>query len=182
MPLLIVLLVVGGVLALWLLLFPLWLWRRYRLGKARRRLWPFWARLNAWLSPLSLLLFLLGAGIASWAWPGALAYAGWGLLAGIASGVIGLLLGRLERFADGSWHYTPSALWMTVLMLVVVARLLLGALDLWRRALQADALAWIPNFDHASLFALGGLLLAHATTTAWAQYWRIRPRAARTLD
>lgn len=182
MPLLIVLLVVCAVLALWLPLFPLWLWRRYRLGKARRRLWPLWMRINAWLLPLSLLLFLLGAGVASWAWPGALTYAGGGLLAGVLSGLIGLLLGRLERFPDGSWHYTPSALWMTLLMLIVVTRLLLGALDLWRRLVQADALAWIPLFDHASLFAIGGLLLGHAATTAWVLYWRIRPSRPRTLD
>lgn len=182
MPLLIVLLVICGVLGLWVLLFPLWLWRRYRLGKARRRLWPFWMRLNAWLLPLSLLLFLLGASLASLAWPGSVGYAGAGLLAGAASGAIGLLLGRLERFPDGSWHYTPSALWMTLLMLIVVARLLLGALDLWRRVVQADALAWIPMFDHASLFAIGGLLLGHAATTSWALYWHIRPRAPRTLD
>jgi hypothetical protein len=182
MPLLIALLVVCGVLGLWVLLFPWWLWRRYRLGKARRRLWPFWTRLNAWLSPLSLLLFLLGASIASWAWPGSVGYAGWGLAAGLASSAMGLLLGRLERFPDGSWHFTPSALWMTLLMLVVAARLLLGALDLWRRMLQAGALPWIPVFDHASLFAIGGLLLGHATTTAWVLYWRTRARAPRVLD
>ncbi|MET0288074.1 MAG: hypothetical protein ABW178_00435 [Pseudoxanthomonas sp.] len=182
MPLLIVLLVVSVVAGMWVLLLPWWLWRRYRMGRARQRLWPFWTRLNAWLFPVSVLLFLTGAAAASWAWPGAVRYAGIGLITGGVSGVIGLALGRLERFPDGSWHYTPSAMWMTLLMLAVLARLLLGALDLWRRLVQADALAWIPLFDHASLFAPGGLLLGHALVTAWSLHWRIRPQRPRTLD
>ena len=57
MPLLIVPLVILVLLVLWLLLLPLSLWQRYRMGKARRRAWPWMVKLNCWMLLLSACVF-----------------------------------------------------------------------------------------------------------------------------
>ena len=46
MPLLIVPLVILILLGLWPVLLPLSIWQRYRLGKARRKAWPWLVNLN----------------------------------------------------------------------------------------------------------------------------------------
>jgi hypothetical protein len=70
MPLLIVPLVVLVLLALWLLLLPVSLWQRYRMGKARRRARPWLVRFNAWALLVSLLLFVAGMALTNVWWPG----------------------------------------------------------------------------------------------------------------
>ena len=72
MPLLIVPLVILLLLALWVLLLPVALWQRYRLGKARRRAWPWLVKLNAWMLLASLLLFLASMAVTQFWWPGAI--------------------------------------------------------------------------------------------------------------
>ena len=107
MPLLIVPLVILLLLALWVLLLPVALWQRYRLGKARQRAWPWLVKLNAWMLLASLLLFLASMAVTQFWWPGAISYAVGGVVAGLLLGWLGLWASRFEYTPQGL-YYTPN--------------------------------------------------------------------------
>jgi len=177
MPLLIVPLVVFGFLLLWVVLLPLSLWLRYRSGTARRRAVWWVVNLNFWSLLLSLLLFLTGMAITNLWWSGALAYAVAGVGVGGLTGILGLRLCRFERTPQGLF-YTPSRALVLSLTLLVIARLAMGLVELWRRWQGRESLALIPVFDHASLFAVAGLLLGYYLIFTWGlrrQVSRLRP-------
>ena len=174
MPLLLVPLVVLLMLLAWLLLLPLSLWQRYRFGKARRLARPWLVKLNAWLLLVSVLLFLLGMLVTEYGWPGALRHAAIGLGLGMPLGIVGLWASRFERTPQGL-YYTPNA-WLTLLLtLIVAARIAMGFVELWRRWQGDGALAMLPLFGHASLFAVAGLLLGYYFAYQWGLCLRMRP-------
>lgn len=177
MPLLIVPVVILVLLALWLLLLPVSLWQRYRLGKARRRAWPWLVKLNGWVLLVSLLLFLLSMVITHFWWPGALAYAAAGVAMGLALGVIGLWLSHFESTPQGL-YYTPNPWLILGLTLLVTARIVMGFVEVWRYWQGNQSLAMIPLLDHASLFAIAGLLLGYYLAYTWGLRRRL-PRRIR---
>lgn len=166
MPLLLIPLAILVVLALWLLLLPLSLWQRYRFGKARRRAWPWLVRVNAWTLLLSAGVYLGVMGITSYWWTGAFTYAAAGLAAGLGLGVAGLLLSRFERTPQGLF-YTPNAWLILALTLVVAARIAMGFVELWRYWRGGESLSLVPIVDHASLFAVAGLLIGYYLSFTW---------------
>lgn len=166
MPLLLIPLLVLGVFALWALLLPLSILQRYRYGRLRRRAQPLAVRINAWLLLGSVPLFLAGAWASGHWIEGAAAHALAGLGAGVLVGIVGVWLTRFERSPAGLF-YTPPAALVLVLSLVVATRIVLG---LWQLLRRWDAVAGAPPGalgDHASLFAVGGLLLGYALAYAW---------------
>ena len=175
MPLLIVPLVVLILLALWLLLLPLSLWQRYRLGKARRKAWPWLVRLNGWVLLFSACLFLASMALTAFWWPGALAYALAGMGIGLATGIAGLWLSRFEITPQGLF-YTPNAWLILLLTLLVTARILMGFVEMWRYWQGREALPVIPVLDHASLFAVAGLVIGYYLSYTWG----LRRRLPRT--
>lgn len=177
MPLLIVPLVVLVLLALWLLLLPLSLWQRYRMGKARRRMRPWLVRFNAWALLVSLLLFVASMALTNVWWPGALAYATAGLGIGVVIGIVGLWLSRFETTAQGMF-YTPNPWLVLALTLLVAGRIALGFVELWRYWQGRESLALIPVLDHASLFAVAGVLLGYYLAYTWGLRRRLPPRIA----
>lgn len=179
MPLLIVPLVILVLLALWLLLLPLSLWQRYRLGKARRLARPWLVKLNGWVLLLSLLLFLLSMVITNLWWPGALAYAAVGVGVGLALGIIGLWLSRFESTPQGL-YYTPNPWLILALTLLVTARIVMGFVEVWRYWQGNQSLAIIPVLDHASLFAVAGLVLGYYLAYTWG-LWRRLPAVIRRV-
>ena len=166
MPLLIVPLVILVLLVLWLLLLPLSLWQRYRLGKARRKAWPWLVKLNSWLLLFSVGLFVVSMAITNVWWPGALAYALAGMGAGLLAGIIGLWLSRFEQTPQGL-YYTPNPWLVLSLTLLVAARIAMGFVEMWRYWQGRQALSIIPVLDHASLFAVAGLLLGYYLSYSW---------------
>ena len=176
MPLLIVPLVVLFLLALWLLLLPLSLWQRYRLGKARRKAWPWMVKLNSWLLLISAALFVASMAITNMWWSGALAYALAGMAAGLLTGIVGLWLSRFEPTPQGM-YYTPNPWLVLALTLLVTARIAMGFVEMWRYWQGREALSVIPVLDHASLFAVAGLLLGYYLSYTWGLRRRL-PRAA----
>ena len=176
MPLLILPLVILVLLALWLLLLPLSLWQRYRLGKARRKAWPWLVRLNSWLLLFSAGLFVASMAITNVWWPGALAYALVGMGAGLLAGVVGLWLSRFEQTPQGL-YYTPNPWLVLTLTLLVAARIAMGFVEMWRYWQGREALSIVPVLDHASLFAVAGLLLGYYLSYTWGLRRRL-PRAA----
>jgi hypothetical protein len=177
MPLLIVPLVVLVLLALWLLLLPLSLWQRYRMGKARRRARPWLVRFNAWALLVSLLLFMASMALTNVWWPGALAYATAGLGIGVVLGIAGLWLSRFETTSQGMF-YTPHPWLVLALTLLVAGRIALGFVELWRYWQGRDSLALVPVLDHASLFAVAGVLLGYYLAYTWGLRRRLPPRIA----
>jgi len=176
MPLLIVPLVILVLLVLWLLLLPFSLWQRYRLGKARRKAWPWLVRLNSWLLLFSGGLFVASMAITSVWWPGALAYALAGMGAGFLAGIIGLWLSRFEQTPQGM-YYTPNAWLVLSLTLLVAARIAMGFVEMWRYWQGRESLSIVPVLDHASLFAVAGLLLGYYLSYTWGLRRRLPPRA-----
>ena len=177
MPLLIVPLVVLVLLALWLVLLPVSLWQRYRMGKARRRARPWLVRFNAWALLVSLLLFLASMAVTNVWWPGALAYAASGVGIGVVLGIAGLWLSRFEATPQGMF-YTPNPWLVLSLTLLVAGRISMGFVELWRYWQGRESLALIPVLDHASLFAVAGLLLGYYLAYTWGLRRRLSPRVA----
>lgn len=169
MPLLLIPLLVLGVVALWAVLLPFALLQRYRFGKARRRAQPWIVRTNAWLLSLSALPFVLGAWVSGHWMPGALLHALAGLAAGIVLGVAGAWTTRYERTPEGL-YYTPNPWLVLGITLLVAARIALGVWQLLRHLrTEAPVVGTTAAMlaDHASLFALAGLLLGHYGAYAW---------------
>lgn len=166
MPLLILPLILLLLPVVWLVLLPLSLWQRYRLGKARRKAWPWLVKLNAWLLLVSACVFLASMALTGLWWPGALAYAAGGLVAGLLLGIAGLWLSRFERTPQGLF-YTPNAWLILALTVLVTLRIALGFVELWRYWQGTQALAAVPVFAHASLFAVAGLLLGYYLSYTW---------------
>lgn len=177
MPLLIVPIVILALLALWLLLLPLSLWQRYRLGKARRKAWPWLVKLNSWLLLLSVCVFVASMALTNVWWPGALGYALAGIGIGLATGIIGLWLSRYETTPQG-FFYTPNPWLVLTLTLLVAARIAMGFVEMWRYWQGREALSVIPVLDHASLFAVAGLLIGYYLSYTWGLRRRLPRRAA----
>ena len=176
MPLLIVPLLILVLLGLWLLLLPLSLWQRYRLGKARRKAWPWLVKLNSWALLFSVIVFLASMALTALWWPGALGYALAGLGIGLVVGVLGLRLSRFENTAQG-FFYTPNP-WLALgLTLLVAARIAMGFVEIWRYWQGRETLSIIPVLDHASLFAVAGLLIGYYFSYTWGLRSRL-PRTA----
>ena len=165
MPLLLVPLLLAGLVALWLLLLPLLLWQRYRLGRARQRAIGWAVGANAWLLAASTVGFLAGAWLAQrWiAGTGTLALAGVG--AGVLLGMLGTALMRLELTPNGAFH-TPNR-WLVLLLTgLVAARILLALRQAWLH-LRADQPVQDLLAQQGSLFALAGMLLGYYVAYAW---------------
>lgn len=145
MPLLLLAVVLLAIFALLLLLWPLALWNRYRVGTSRRRPPRWLTRLNAWLIPASALVFLGGMGIAQLFVAHAFPYAALGVLAGLAVGALGWTLTRVEHRPGQVW-YTPNRWLVLALTLVVVARVFAGIWQAWERMRgdTAALAAWVP--------------------------------------
>jgi hypothetical protein len=128
-PLLIVVLVAAALL-LPLVLLPLSVIQRYRLGTARRPA-------RVWVATLNICSFLIAASVvvvtatvsAIWV-PSALSATAGALLAGALLGLLGLSLSDWETRA-GHLYFTPNRWLVGALTLLVIARLAYGAWRFW---------------------------------------------------
>lgn len=162
--------------ALLILLVPLTLWQRWRLGKARKRAVRWQATLHAWLLLLSTVLFVAGAWLGKLWTPDAFVAALAGLGAGVLLGLPGACLARFEVDDRNRLHYTPHAGLVAALLLVVVLRIALG---MWQAMAAIHLVPRVPDWaafagNRAALFALAGLLLGFAAAHAWALRWRMQ--------
>ena len=174
MPLLLLIpLLLAGAVLLYLLLLPLALLQRYRLGRARRRALAWMVGANAWLLLLSAASFLLGAWMSEHWIAGALRHATVGLLAGLLLGVLGLAATRFDRDARG-WFYTPNRWVVLAVTVIVAARIGYGCWSAWSWTRGAAGHAgWLAQ--QGSLLLAGGLLLGYYL----AYYWGLRARIRR---
>lgn len=174
MPLLIVPLLLLLLLAAAVLLWPLALWSRYRIGTSRRRPHRLLSKINALLLPASALLFLAAMLPTGLLVEHAFVHAGAGLLAGLLLGGLGWWLTRVEHQPGQVW-YTPNRWLVLALTAVVTARIVVAITQTWQRMLgHQDVLAsWGWLGTHASLFAVAGLLLGYHAAYAWLLHRRL---------
>lgn len=161
-------------------LMPFLLWQRYRLGKKRRKVWPWLNALNAWLVLVSALVFFTSAWLSGNWLPGALRMAALGFIAGLVLGAVNLQVSRRELLSDG-YYLTPNALIVLAMTLLLALRIVLAIWQLfehgsgWQGATRDSA--WY--LQPASLFAVGGLLIGHWFAWCWWLRAQLRRRAAR---
>ena len=161
MPLLV--LVVGMVvlLGLMVILMPVSLVQRYRVGTARRAARGWVTTLNLVAIAISTALFLAGAAVTNVWVPEALKYAAAGLLAGCLLGVFGLAVTRWEASASGL-HYTPSRWLVLAITLTVTGRILYGfwrSYQAWHSGLSGSS--WFVAAGVAGSLAAGALVLGY---------------------
>jgi hypothetical protein len=162
-PLLVVLALV--LLAL-VVLIPISLVQRYRVGTSRRRARGWLATINVVGIALSAVSLLLGAAVTNMWVPHALAYTAAGLIGGCALGLLGLLLTRWEP-APGSLHYTPNRLLVLGITLVVTARIAYGfwrGWETWRAGARGGS--WVVTWGVAESMAAGAVVVGY-----YLAYW-----------
>jgi hypothetical protein len=173
MPLLLLIpLLVIGLFGLWVLLLPLSIFQRYRFGKARRRVQPWFVRVNAWLLAVSAAAFILFSWVASNWIAGALLDAVAGLAVGGLIGAVGLAVDRFEWTSQGMFR-TPNRWLVLALALLVAGRIVLGFWLAWSDGPATGVAAWATR---GGLIGIGGLLLGYALATAWGLRHRISRR------
>ena len=156
-------------------LIPITLIQRYRVGTSRRRAQGWLLTLNVVGISLSIAFFLVSSALTTIWIPQAFTYTCGGLAAGVVLGVLGLALTRWER-SPGALYYTPNRWLVLAITLAVAARIAYG---LWRtyhawESLGGDV-AWVASSGVAGSLGAGALILGY-----YAVYWLGVRRRART--
>jgi hypothetical protein len=131
-----------------IVLLPLTLVQRYRVGTARRPARGWLVALNLTGLVISTLVFLVTAAFTNVWVPGAFRYAISGLTVGCVLGLVGLALTRWE-VGVRSLHYTPNRWLVLGITLVVSARIAYGFWRTWH--------AWRAAYEHTALIAASGV-------------------------
>jgi hypothetical protein len=177
-PLLILLLLLP---VIFILLTPLMLVQRYRVGSARKQARPWLATFGLVMMAGSTIFFLAGAGVTSFwvqdAFLGALA----GVAAGAVLGMAGVVLTKWEA-TPRSLHYTPNR-WLVLLVTVIVsARLLYGLYRSWLAAQAGiEGTAVFTAFGIPQSLAAGGTVIGYYFAYGAGLRWRIRRWQKRAL-
>ena len=178
MPLLLLVLPFLLVLAV-LVLMPLSLIQRYRMGTARRTARGWLATTNVVAMSLSAVLFMAAAAFSSIWIANAFTYAVLGLIAGGVLGVVGLWSSRWES-SGGTLHYTPNRWLVLAMTVVVMARVMYGFWRAWHswRLAPTDT-SWLAGAGVAGSMAAGAVVIGYYVT-----YWigvrrRVRRHHAR---
>jgi hypothetical protein len=155
-------------------MIPIGIIQRFRLGTAQRRARRWLATVNLVGVVASIAVLLLAAVITTRWVPGTLTYTLAGLATGCGLGVLGIILTRWED-RGGELHYTPNRWLVLVVTLVVALRLAYGfwrTWDAWRQSLENGA--WVAASGAAGSMAAGAVVLGY-----YAVFWSGLRRAAR---
>ena len=177
MPLLFVLAAFLLVILAAIVLTPLSLVQRYRVGTARRLGRRWFATLNIVGIFISAVLFVAGAAITSYWVPQALTYTLAGLVSGAVLGLLGLAMTRWEPGPRGL-YYTPNRWLVLAITLTVTARVLYGfwrSIQAWRSGLSGGS--WFVESGVAGSLAAGAIVLGY-----YFVYWLgVRRRITRRM-
>lgn len=178
MPLLLLVLIVPVVMVL---LTPLLLIQRYRVGSSRREARPWMVTLALVSMALSTAFFIVGAAFTNIWVPRALIDGLEGLAGGSVVGIIGLLVTRWEP-TPRSLHFTPNRWMVLAITLVVAGRVAFG---MYRAATTAAAgvtgAALVSSFGIAESLAAGGIVIGYYLAYNAGVRWRIRQWQRRAL-
>ena len=163
MPLLLILLLLPLV---FVVLIPISLLQRYRVGTSRRPARRWVATLNLAAIALSIAFFLAGAALTNVWVPNALSYSAAGVAGGSVLGLMGLLLSRWEATPRGL-YYTPNRWLVLGITLVVSVRIVYGFWRVWESwRLSPGETSWVVTAGVAGSLAAGGVVLGYYFT-----YW-----------
>jgi len=183
MPVLLLALLIALVLVpfVLLVLMPLMLVQRYRVGSARRRARPWMSTLSILLMAISTIGFLVGASVTSVWVPNAFGGAVAGVAVGTGLGLLGLLLTRWEA-TPKALHYTPNR-WLVLLVTVMVsARMLYGLWRSWQAARAGvRGTEMVLAFGIPQSLAVGGAVIGYYIAYASGVRGRIREWQKRPL-
>jgi hypothetical protein len=160
-PALLILLVILLVLAAMVLAVPLSIWRRYRVGTARRAARGWVSTINVASLGVSAVLLLAGAIVTNVWVPRAFLFSLGGLIGGGLLGLIGLAMTRWE-ITPRSIHYTPSRLLVTAILLLVLARVIFGfwrSWHLWQN--EQGEFAWLAASGAAASIGAGSIVVGY---------------------
>jgi hypothetical protein len=148
------------VVVLGVVLIPISLVQRYRVGTSRQRARGWLATMNVVAIGLSTTLFLLGAAVTSFWVPRAFPYALLGLALGTGLGLIGLWITRWER--DDELHFTPNRWLVLAILAGVTARIGYGFWRAWE-SWQSGAAggSWVVRAGAAESLAAGAVVLGY---------------------
>lgn len=144
-----------------IVLMPLSLIQRYRVGTARRLARGWITAVNLAGISISIVVFVSGAAITSYWVPGALQYTLLGLLVGAVLGIAGLAITRWEPGGRGL-YYTPNRWLVLAITLTVTARVLYGfwrSIQAWRSGLSGGT--WFIESGVAGSLAAGAVVLGY---------------------
>ena len=142
-------------------LIPVGIIRRYKVGTSRQRARGWLAAINIAGLALSSVLVIASAAVMTYWVQGTVQYAVGGLAAGGALGLAGLRLTRWQRTASGL-HYTPNRFLILGVTLVVSARILYGfwrMWESWRRGVAGES--WFVEAGLAGSFAAAAVVLGY---------------------
>jgi hypothetical protein len=159
-----------------LVLLPISLVQRYRVGTSRQQARGWLLTLNLAGIVLSTGLFLFGALVSSYWIPNAFTYSLAGIGVGCALGLVGLLLTRWEA-TPRALHYTPNRLLVLAITLVITARVIYGLWRAWHTwGLVAQKSEWIVVSGVAESMGAGAVVLGY-----YLVYWAgVRRRLKRS--
>jgi hypothetical protein len=144
-----------------IVLIPVSIVQRFRMGTARRQARRWVATLNLVAIALSLALFLSGALITTQWIPGAFTYTLLGLSVGSVLGLIGTALTRWE-YIGGRVEYTPNRWLVLGITVVVAARVAYGfwrGWEAWRASVES--MAWVAASGVAGSMSAGAVVLGY---------------------
>ena len=139
---------IAVLILLFVVVLPLSLIQRYRVGTARRPARSWVITLNLFALVLSATLFLVSAALANVWVPNALKYTLAGLAGGSVLGIIGIALSRWES-STSALHYTPNRWLVLGVTLIVTGRVLYGFWRSWQ--------AWNAGLGHTTEVAMAGV-------------------------
>ena len=121
MPILALILFILVILVVGILLVPLSIVQRYRVGTRRQQARGWLIGINVFGMALSALMFLVGSAVSNFWIPNAFRYSGLGILAGCALGILGLLLTKWEP-SPRALHFTPNRFLVLAITLTIAGR------------------------------------------------------------
>ena len=181
MPLVFLLILVVLVVLLGIVMIPVGIIQRYRVGTRRQKARGWVATLNVFGLAASTALFFIVAGLTSIWVPDVLQYTVAGLLGGALLGLIGLSLTKWE-FGLDALHYTPNRLLVLGLTVVVSARVLYGiwrSWESWRAGLSGGS--WFVAAGLAGAMAAGAVVLGYYMVYWFGVRTRLRRHSRRAL-
>ncbi len=144
-----------------IVLIPVSIIQRFRMGTARRQARKWVATLNLSAVALSIVLFLVGTLITSRWIPEARAYTLYGLAGGCVLGMIGTALTRWE-YAGARLQYTPNRWLVLGITLVVTVRVLYGFWRGWEASRAGlTGAEWVATSGVAGSMSAGAVVLGY---------------------
>ena len=178
MPLIIIVVLA---LMLVIVMIPVGIIQRFRVGTRRQKARGWVAALNLFGVGISAVLVLVTAALTNIWVPEVLQYTAAGLAAGALLGLLGLALTKWESGLD-DLHYTPNRLLVLGLTVAVTARIVYGfwrSWTSWRAGLSGGS--WFVAAGLAGAMAAGAVVLGYYLVYWWGVRRRLRRHERRPL-